>query len=149
VKNTQRALWAAVCLIVILVAGCAALSPQSTRQETLEERVKGYMQAQIDRKWDHAYSFFNVSSREKTPRESYVNRPRSMSFRNYEIKEIAANPQGDRATVSVAIGITMMGQNFDGAAQKQIWVRENGGWFLNWSETSSRETPSSSEKKQK
>ena len=109
------------------------------------------MQAQIDRNWDRTYSYFDTASREKTPRESYVNRPRSMSFRNYEIKEIAANPQGDRATVKVAIGITMMGHNFDGAPQKQTWVKENGGWFLNWSETApqSGRGPFSSPEKQK
>ena len=46
----------------------------TAKQETLEERVKNYMQAQIDRKWDRAYSFFDSSSREKVTRESYVNR---------------------------------------------------------------------------
>lgn len=148
-KNTQRTLWAAVCLIVILVAGCAALSPQSTKQETLEERVKNYMQAQSDRKWDQAYSFFDASSREKTSRESYVSQPRKLSFKRYEIKEITVLPPGNRATVKVTYDIFMMGFDFKGAPQTQSWVKENGGWFLNWSETSSQETPFSSKKKQK
>jgi hypothetical protein len=149
VKNTERTLWAAVCLIVILVAGCAALSPQSTKQETLEERVKNSMQAQIDRKWDQAYSFFDASSREKTSRESYVNRPRKLSFKKYEIKEITVLPPGNRATVKVTYDISMMGYEFKGAPQTQRWVKENGEWFLNWSETASQKTPFSSEKRQK
>jgi hypothetical protein len=149
VKNTERTLWAAVCLIVILVAGCAALSPQSTKQETIEERVKNFMQAQIDRKWDQAYSFFDASSRKETSRESYLSRPRKLSFKRYEIKEITVLPPGDRATVKVTYDIFMMGFEFQGAAQTQNWVKENGGWFVIWSEPTAQKNPFSSEKKQK
>jgi hypothetical protein len=149
VKNTQRALWATVCLIVILVAGCAALSPQSTTQETLEERVKNFMQAQIDRKWDQAYSFFDVSSREKISRESYLSQPRKLSLKKYEIKEIAVLPPGDRATVKVTYDIFMMGFEFKDAPQTQNWVKENGGWFINWSEQTAQKNPFSSQEKQK
>ena len=46
--------------------------PRPAKQETLEERVKNYMQAQIDGKWDRVYSFFDSSSRQKISRESYV-----------------------------------------------------------------------------
>lgn len=147
-KNTKRTLWAAVCMIVILVAGCAALSPQSAKQETLEERVKNYMQAHSDRKWEQVYSFFDASSREKTSRESYLSRSRKLAFKRYEIKEITVLPPGDRATVKVTYDISMMGLDFKGAPETQNWVKENGGWFINRPEASSK-NPFSSQQKQK
>jgi hypothetical protein len=51
VKSNRRTLLAAACfLALILSAGCAALSSLTATRETLEERVKNYMQAQIDGK---------------------------------------------------------------------------------------------------
>ena len=129
------------CLIVILSAGCAALSPPLTaKQETLDERVKNYMQAQIDGKWDRAYSFLDSSSRARVARESYVAKPRKLSYTGFGIEEITVLPAGDQATVKVRIDISFMGFDFKGAPQKQDWVKERGEWFLK-SEPQSRRTP--------
>ena len=52
---------AALCLLMLILSvGWAALSPIAAKQETLDERVKNYMQAQIDGKWDRAYSFLTL-----------------------------------------------------------------------------------------
>lgn len=140
-KITGRTLLAAACcLIVILSAGCAALSPLTTKQETLEERVNQYMQAQIDGKWDLAYSFFDASSREKITRESYVNRPKKLSYTEFAIEEITVLPSGDQAEVKVKIDLSFIGYNFKGAPQTQNWVKEKGAWFVN-SQSQSRKTP--------
>jgi hypothetical protein len=130
-KSTGKTLLAAACcLTVILVAGCAAVSPLSTKQETLEERVQQYMQAQIDEKWDYAYSFFNASSREKITLERYVNQPRKLSYTGFEIEEITVLQSGDTAEVKVKIDLSFMGYNFKGAPQTQNWVKETGAWFI-------------------
>ena len=50
---------------VDLVGRVRRFVSRTAKQEPLEERVKNYMQAQIDGKWDRAYSFFDSSSREK------------------------------------------------------------------------------------
>jgi hypothetical protein len=134
--------------MLILSAGCAALSPITAKQETLEERVKNYMQAQIDGKWDLAYSFFDSSSREKVSRESYVNRARNLSYRGFAIEEITMLPSGDQATVKVRIDISYMGYNFKGAPQTENWVKERGEWFVK-SEPQSRKTPFDTQEKQK
>jgi hypothetical protein len=141
-KSNRRTLLAAVCcLIMILLAGCAALSPLNTKQETLDERVKNYMQAQIDGKWDHAYSYLDSSSREKEiSRENYVRQDRKLSYKGFAIEEITMLPSGDQATVKVRIDISFMGYVFPRAPQTQNWVNENGGWFLKWSETESQKT---------
>ena len=131
-KRTGRMPLAAVCcLIVVLLAGCAALSPQM-KQETLEERVKNYMQAQIDGKWDQAYSFFDASSREGESRENYVHQTRELSYKGFTIEEITVLPSGDQATVKVRIDLSFMGYVFPRAPQTQNWAKENGGWFLKW-----------------
>jgi hypothetical protein len=141
VKTTRGTLLAAICcLIVILSAGCASLSPKPAKQETLEDRVKQYMQAQIDKKWELAYSFFDASSREKLTRESYVNKPRKLSFTGFAIEEITVLPSGDKAEVKVKIDILYMGYNFKGAPQVQTWSKENGAWYVN-SRSQSRKTP--------
>jgi hypothetical protein len=139
-KSDRRKLLAAgCCLMLILSAGCAALSPITTKQETLEERVNNYMQAQIDGKWDRAYTFFDSSSRERIARESYVHRPRNLSFKGFRIEEITTPPSGDEATVKVRIDISIMGYDFKGGPQTQRWVKERGEWFF--SEPASRKNP--------
>lgn len=147
-KSNRRTLLAVVCcLMLILSAGCAALSPINTKQETLDERVKNYMQAQIDRKWDRAYSFFDSSSRERVSRESYVNRTRTLSYKGFGIEEITMLPSGDQATVKVRIEISFMGYDFNRAPQTQNWVKERGEWFVN--EPQSRKNPFTTQEKQK
>jgi len=145
--NRQTLLAAACCLILILSAGCAALSPMGAKQETLEERVKNYMQAEIDGKWDHAYSFFDATSRERISRESYGNRAGKVSYKGFAIEEIKILPSGDQATVKVRIDISFMGYDFKGAPQTQSWVRERGEWFFK-SEPQSRKTPFTAQEKQ-
>ena len=140
-KNNKRTLWTAVLgMIVILSAGCAALSPLTPKQETLEERVKNYMQAQIDGKWDIAYSFFEASYREKVTREAYVNRPKKMAYKGFAVDEITVLPPGDQATVKVRTDFSFMGYEFKRAPQMQNWVKEKGTWFLK-AKTASRSTP--------
>lgn len=148
-KRNGRTLLAVACfLMLILSAGCAALSSVTAKQETLEERVKNYMQAQMDGKWDRVYSFFDSSSREKVSRESYVSRARNLSYRGFGIDEITMLPSGDQATVKVRIDIFFMGYTFKGAPQKQEWVKENGGWFVK-PEPQSRKNPFSPQEKRK
>jgi hypothetical protein len=149
VRNKRRTLLAAVCsLMLALSAGCAALSPLTTKQETLEERVKSYVQAQIDGKWDRAYSFFDASTREKIPREGYVRRTGKVAYKGFEIEEITVLPSGDQATVKVRIDISFMGYDFKRAPQTQNWVKEKGEWFVN-SQPPSRSTPFSEQEKPK
>jgi hypothetical protein len=129
-KNGRILLAAACCLMLILSAGCAALTPISAKEESLEERVKNYMQAQLERKWDRVYAFFDSSSREKVERDSYVYRTRQTSFKAFTIAEIKMLPSGDQATVKVRIDIPYMGYNFKGVSQMQNWVKEGGQWFV-------------------
>ncbi|MBN2437443.1 MAG: hypothetical protein JXL20_02465 [Deltaproteobacteria bacterium] len=149
-KSTKRTpLAAACCLTMILLAGCAGLSLTAARQETLDQRVKNYMQAQIDGQWDQAYSFFHSSYRRKVSKENYVHQTRKISYKGFAIEEIAMLPSGDEAAVKVRIDISFMGYVFPRAPQKQIWAKENGGWFVKWSEkTTSQTTPVPRQQKQ-
>ena len=146
-SNVRKLLTAVCCLMLILSAGCAALSPITTKQETLEERVNNYMQSQIDGKWDRAYSFFDSSSRETVSRESYVNRPRNLSYKGFAIEEIKMLPAGDQAMVKVRIDLSFMGYVFPRAPQTQNWVKERGGWFVK-TEPQSRAIPFTPSEKQ-
>jgi hypothetical protein len=149
VKSNRRTLLAvACCLMLILSAGCAALSPITTKAEPLEERVKNYMQAQMERKWDRAYAFFDSSSREKVARESYVGRIRKANFKAFSIEEIKVLPAGDQATVKVRMDIPYMGYDFKGVSQMQNWVKEKGEWFVK-SEFQSQRKPFTPQEKQK
>jgi hypothetical protein len=130
-KNRRKALSAAAgWLVLILLAGCAALSPPPTKQETLEERVKNYMQAQVEKKWAQAYSFFDTSSREQITRDGYLSQTRKLAYKEFAIEEITVLPSGDKATVKVRIDIAFMGYVFPRAPQTQEWVKEGGAWFV-------------------
>ena len=150
-SNGRKLLAAACCLILILSAGCAALSPKTAKEESLalEGRVKNYMQAQIDRKWSLAYAFFDSSSREKVARESYVYRPRKVNFKAYTIEEITVLPSGDRATVTVRVDIQYMGYTFKRVSQPQNWVKEKGEWFVESGPTQSQTKPFATQEKKK
>ena len=113
--------------MVLLSVGCAALS--TTKQETLEERVKNFMQAQVDKKWDSVYSFFDSSFREKISRESYVHRSRNTFYKGFGIESITMLPSGEQATVKVTIDISFRGYDFK-PHQTQNWVKEKGEWFV-------------------
>ncbi len=89
------------------------------------------MQAQIDRKWDRAYTFLDRSSRENMTRESYVSRTRKTSNTGFTIGEVTMLPSGDQATVKVRMDISYMGFNFKAVSQTQHWVKERGEWFVN------------------
>ncbi len=142
-------LLAAACfLALILSVGCAALSPLTAKQETLDERVKNYMQAQVDKKWDRAYSFLDSSFRARVTRESYVATPRKLSYTGFGIEEITVLPAGDQATVKVKIDILVMGFEFKRGAQTQSWIKEKGEWFVK-AEPQSRRTPFAPQGKQK
>jgi hypothetical protein len=151
VKSSTRRLFAAgACfLMVILSAGCAALTSMTVKQETLalEERVTNYMQAQINKKWDLTYSFFDSSSREKISRESYVYRTRTLSYKKFEIEEITLLPSWDQATVRVKITISFMTYQFTLSPQTQNWVKENGAWFVKYEPRSQKNPFSNQEKK--
>ena len=147
-KNNPRTPLAVVCcLIVILLAGCAALS-SFVAGEPIEERVKQYMQAQIDGKWGRAYSFLDSSSRETMPQERYVNRTGKLSYKGFAIEEITVLPSGDQATVKVKIDISFMGYDFKKAPQTQTWVKEKGEWVVKL-QPQSRRTPFTEPQKQK
>ena len=106
------------------------------------------MQAQVDKKWDRVYSFFDSSSRGKVTRESYVAKPRKLSYTGFGIEEITVLPAGDQATVKVKIDIMVMGFDFRRGPQTQHWVKENGEWFVKTEERSQR-NPFAPQEKQK
>ena len=148
-SNGRTLLAAACCLMLILLAGCAALSPITAKQESLEERVKNYMQAQIDRKWDRAYEFFDSSSRERVARESYVNLTRNAPYKGFAIGEIKMLPSGDQATVKVKTDISHMGYDFKGISFTQNWVKEKGEWFVKSSGPQPQKNAPNPQEKQK
>lgn len=147
VNSAVRTHLTAVCcmILVLLTAGCAALTSTAVKQETLEERVQNYMKAQIDRNWDQAYSFLNASSREKTPKSKFLQQhDGKLSYKKFEIEGITLLPSGDEATVKVLIDLSFMGYVFPRAPRTQEWVKENGAWFI---KSPNKTTPFASPKK--
>jgi hypothetical protein len=132
VKNMKSILnAAAVCLMVMaMTSGCAALSRMGARSQTLDERVKGYMQAQVDGKWDEAYAYLDAASKEKTSRERYVNQTRKAAYTGFEIEEITEAPSGDQAKVKLRLNISFMGYDLKRAPHTQTWVKEKGAWYV-------------------
>jgi uncharacterized protein YchJ len=118
-------------IVIFLAAGCAGLSPSSSdAPASLEDRVKAYMQAQIDGDWNKAHAFLNAASRDKTPREKYIHQTRQATYTGYEVVETAVLPSGEQAKVKVKIDVSFMGYELKGAPHNQTWVKENGQWFV-------------------
>jgi hypothetical protein len=139
VKNRIKAFHvAAVCLLAMTLAGCAALTP--VKQQTLEERVTGYMQAQVDKQWDRVYAYFDSSSQSAMTKDRYLSQPRKLSYTGFSIEEIAVSPAGDQATVAVRIDLLFMGYDFKRAPKKQTWIKEKGNWFVK-PESQAQKTP--------
>jgi hypothetical protein len=115
-------------MLILLATGCFTLLHQTP--QTLEDRVKEYMQAQMDGKWDVAYSFLNSAARAKTSQESYVHQIRKATVKGFEIAEISELPSGDQAKVKVRLDLAFMGFDLKQAPHKQTWVKEKGTWFV-------------------
>ncbi len=115
-------------IALLLMAGCATL--QGKHGQGLEERVSEYMQAQIDRKCDEVYTFFDSSYRKTVSRESFAQTPRNIAFKAFKVEEIKISPSENQATVKVRIEIEFQGFTFPDAPQTQNWIKENGDWFL-------------------
>ncbi len=132
-KKTRITLSAlSVCLMLFLITGCAALSSRSAdKKASLEDRVKGYMQAQVDQQWNTAYSFLNASSREKVQRDQFIHQTRKAIYTGFEVDEINVLPEGDKAKVRVRIDIMFMGYELKRAPHNQQWVKEKGAWYVN------------------
>ncbi len=147
--KTNRRLPLAACLLMATLAlGCAALSPVEETQ-ALHQRVAQYMQAQVDGKWELAYSYLDPSSRAEMTRESYLKRPRNMPYRGFAVEEVRILPAGDRATVKVKIDVRFMSYDFKGAPQTQEWVREEGEWFVKAAQQQAPRHPFGSPQQQK
>jgi len=133
-KNKKKTLSAASgCLLLILLTGCAAIWPLGSKQVPLEDRINNFMQAQVDRNWSQAYSFFDSDSRENIIQEEFMSQSRKISFTGFRIEEIDMLPSADRATVKVRIDLLFMGFEFKGdkgGPQTQQWVKEKGAWFV-------------------
>ena len=129
--NGRMLLAAAACcfLTLILSAECAALSPKNP-QQSLEDKVGDYMQAQIDEKWDRVYSFLEPSYREEVSRENFVHRTRKMFLKAFTIETIKILPSGNQATVKVRIDVSFRGTTFQKALKTQHWTKQNGEWFV-------------------
>lgn len=116
-------------IALLLLAGCVTLQGKEHSQ-SLEKRVSEYMQAQIDRKWDKVYTFFDSSYRETVSQESFIQTPRNVDFKAFKVEEIKVSPSENQGTVKVRIEIEFKGFTFPDAPQTQNWIKENGNWFL-------------------
>lgn len=116
-------------IALLLLAGCATLQ-EKKHSQSLEKRVSEYMQAQIDRKWDKVYTFFDSSYRKTVSQESFAQTPRNIAFKAFKVEEIKVSPSENQATVKVKIDIEFQSFTFPDAPQTQKWIKENGNWFL-------------------
>lgn len=114
------------CLMAILLAGCAGLTPEP-KQESLDERVKNYMQAQIDKDWAKVYSFFHSSYREKMSKEQFTGMVRKLSYKSFTIEGIDMLPSGQEAQVKVRIDLSFMGMSSRGRPRNRTGRRKTGG----------------------
>ncbi len=114
-------------VFVFLSAGHAF--SQQKPEELLRKRVMELMQAKIGGKWDVVYTFYDSNFRNATSKESFLNRPRKMSFKNITIEKIEILPSGKEAKVEVKSDVTMQGFDFKGAPSKQHWIKEEDMWF--------------------
>ena len=124
VKNNGRTLLAAACwLMLILLAGCAALSSLTAKGVP---RGKG-QKLQRPRSTENgtAPMPFLTILREKYDTGDTLAGPERLN-KGIQIEEIAVLPSGDQETVKVRKDISYMGFNFKAVSHTQHWVKERG-----------------------
>lgn len=130
-KSRTTTLYLTFCLsfIVLLVCGCAGLSLKSP-ESSLQERVNGFMQAQINQQWNDAYRYHDSAYRKLVSKDDYLRRPRQMQISAYEIKSITVGPSEKTASVKLKLDLKIQGYEFKGGPQTQKWVKEYRKWFI-------------------
>jgi hypothetical protein len=113
----------AVLLAVVLGLGltaCRSLSSEPT-QKRLEERVKGYIQARIERNQDALKGYYQDPALARVGNIIYV---------KSDIADIKILPDGKNAEVVLKNSFKVMGFSFNRVTQKTRWHWEKGDWFM-------------------
>ena len=122
--------------LLLLQAGCASiiqnehtLSPEASKA-VLYERITAFMQAEVDKDWKIAYSFFYSLYKESVPQIMFANLPRDKELKAFTIESVDLSSSGNEGTVVIKEDISIRGFVFKGIKKTQKWIRENNQWVL-------------------
>lgn len=118
---------------LVLLAGCAAgpeVREEVDPRERLLSRVQAYNAARVD--WDPLllYEMHWSGYREKVDLNRFLQTGRgNMRYVEFQIRDVLEfDPE--MATVRVVLDFESMGFTFPGRREDQVWVWEEGDWFI-------------------
>ena len=116
---------------LLFAVSCSSIPLSKTDEvKSLTQRVKKYMQAKSDNKWDIVYSLFDSSSKKNISKNQFISIPRNIIFKTFTIGDIQILNTGTEAVVRVKVNISIQQFDFKDAPEKQTWIKENGKWFI-------------------
>lgn len=97
-------------------------------KESLRSRVTEMHQAKIEGRWGDVYGYFSSNYRGKVGKESFLSKPKTIYFTDFEVKEIEqVSPQ--EAKVKVGENFSYQGYEFKDVMTEEKWIVEGKEWF--------------------
>jgi hypothetical protein len=116
----------ATAMLVIAVAGCAAMKPQSP-EEAVRERAQARWDALVKGDVKAAYAFLSPGSRAVMTSESYASSIRVGFWKSAQVNRVACeNPE--KCEAQATIEYEYNGQRLK-APVREVWIRERTDWW--------------------
>lgn len=115
-------------LLLSASSGLLAGSEQDTAA-ALKSRAHSLMQAKVAGDWNEVYDHFWSGFRDQISQVQFLNKTKSVMFKDYSIEDIEMAKDGQEAVVTVGNDCSVQGYELQGALEKQTWIYENGRWF--------------------
>ncbi len=129
--------WTSVTFIISLLffSGCHGSMPFPSKtpaaaEKELMQAIVTFMDAMVEKNWKTAYLFFDSEFRRGVNDSTFINYPRKIEVKSYEIKSVELKPSLKEAVVVVLKDISQQGFTFKGIENRQLWIMEKGGWRI-------------------
>ncbi|MCF8109661.1 MAG: hypothetical protein K9J81_11800 [Desulfohalobiaceae bacterium] len=118
-------------LVLLLLSASSGLLAGSEQDPAvaLKNRTHSLMQAKVAGDWDEVYDHFWSGFRDQISEVQFLNKTKTVMFKDYSIEDIELTGDGHEAVVTVSNDCSIQGYELEGALDKQAWIYENGRWF--------------------
>jgi hypothetical protein len=127
----KRPAWAFVLMVLLCMNGCAGMAgvAKNDGPEALRQRVEFLNTARVQQDNRAVYELLWSGYTDVVPLEDYLKRPYLGGITGYALEGLELGEDG-LARVELSVSMQIQGYDFHGKKQEQVWIVEDGQWFL-------------------
>jgi len=127
---SRRLFYFFICILLMTAISACQLLHRTPPEDAIRLRINEFMNAKINKDWSTAYTYFDSTYHDTVTVKQFERKMSKMVFKGFTIKSIEIDASGNKATAIVEADVDMMGFDFKGTPETQIWVDEGWKWFL-------------------